>query len=365
MDAAALRQRAAELRSRYDTLTARRLALDMTRGKPCPEQLDLSLGMLELRDYRADDGSDCRNYGGLEGLPEARRLFAELLDVEPTEVIVGGNSSLALMHDTIVQALLKGAAGCAAMAVAAGGQVSLSEPRLRPPFRHLRALRHRDDAGRDARRRSGHGRGRAPGRCRSRGEGHLVRAALQQPDRRSTYADAVVERFARMETAAPDFRIFWDNAYAVHHLVEPPAPLKSILTACRAAGHADRPYIFTSTSKISFAGGGISAIGRQHRQRPPPDRRIVDPDHRPRQAEPVAPRAVLQGRRRRRRAHAQARGHPQAQVRRGRRDPRARARRHRRRRNGHARRAATSSASTRSTAARRRSSRWPTRPASS
>ena len=78
-----------------------------------------------------------------------------------------------------------------------------------------------------------------------------------------TYSDAVVERCARMETAAPDFRIFWDNAYAVHHLVDRPAPLKNILAACRAAGHPDRPFIFTSTSKISFAGAGISAIGRQ------------------------------------------------------------------------------------------------------
>ena len=108
MDRAALRQRADELRARYEALKARRLALDMTRGKPCAEQLDLSLGLLDVRDYRAADGSDCRNYGVLEGLPEARRLFAELLEVEPTEVIVGGNSSLALMHDTIVEALLKG-----------------------------------------------------------------------------------------------------------------------------------------------------------------------------------------------------------------------------------------------------------------
>jgi DNA-binding transcriptional MocR family regulator len=76
----------------------------------------------------------------------------------------------------------------------------------------------------------------------------------------ATYCDAVVERCARMQTAAPDFRIFWDNAYAVHHLVEPPAPLRNILTACRAAGHADRPLIFTSTSKISFAGGGIAVL---------------------------------------------------------------------------------------------------------
>ena len=101
MDRAQRQQRIDELRAAYDQFRGRGLALDMTRGKPCAEQLDLSLGLLDClgRDYKAADGTDCRNYGVLEGLPEARALFAELLEVEPAEVIVGGNSSLALMHD--------------------------------------------------------------------------------------------------------------------------------------------------------------------------------------------------------------------------------------------------------------------------
>jgi DNA-binding transcriptional MocR family regulator len=259
MDRAALRQRAAELRRRYEALAARRLALDMTRGKPCAEQLDLSLGLLELRDYQADDGSDCRNYGGLEGLPEARRLLGDLLDVEPTEVIVGGNSSLALMHDTIVQALLKGLPDA-------------------PPWRSQPAVKFLCPS-------PGYDRHFAicerfgiemvPVEMRDDGPDmdEVERLAASDPAVKgiwcvprysnptgTTYADAVVERFARMETAAHDFRIFWDDAYAVHHLVERPAPLKSVLAACRAAGHADRPFIFTSTSKITFAGGGISAL---------------------------------------------------------------------------------------------------------
>lgn len=259
MDRAALRQRADELRGRYDALKARNLALDMTRGKPCAEQLDLSLGIFELRDYKAADGSDCRNYGVLEGLPEARRLFAELLEVEPSEVIVGGNSSLALMHDTIVQALLKGLPDAPPWR---------SQPTVRflcpsPGYDRHFAICER------------FGIEMVPVEMRDDGPDmdEVERLAGSDPAVKgiwcvprysnptgTTYSDAVVDRFARMETAAPDFRIFWDNAYAVHHLVERPALLKNILAACRAAGHADRPFIFTSTSKISFAGGGISAL---------------------------------------------------------------------------------------------------------
>lgn len=254
-------QRGAELRAAYDAFRGRGLALDMTRGKPCAEQLDLSLGLLDClgRDHQAADGTDCRNYGVLEGLPEARALFAELLEVEPAEVIVGGNSSLALMHDAIVQYLLKGTPDA-------------------PPWR---------------------GRHEVKFLCPSPGydrhfaicERYDIRMlhipmAPDGPDldwvERLVHADEhikgiwivprysnpggvvcspdVVRRLATMPTAAPDFRIFWDNAYAVHHLVDDPPPLANILAACRAAGHPERPVIFTSTSKISFAGAGVGAL---------------------------------------------------------------------------------------------------------
>ena len=258
-DRAELRRRGAELRARYDAIKARTLALDMTRGKPCPEQLDLSLELLACTDYRAADGADCRNYGVPEGLPEARRLFAEILEVEPAEVIVGGNSSLALMHDTIVQGLLTGMPDA-------------------PPWRAERTVkflcpspgydRHfficerygiemipiaigADGPDMDAVERLA-------------ASDPLVKGIWCTPRYSNptgvTYSDAVVDRFAHLQTAAPDFRIFWDNAYAVHHLIERPRRLKNILAACRAAGHPDRPLIFTSTSKISFAGAGISAL---------------------------------------------------------------------------------------------------------
>ena len=261
MDSAQRQQRLEALRAEYDAFRARGLALDMTRGKPCAEQLDLSLGLLDClgRDYRAADGTDCRNYGVLEGLPEARALFAELLEVEPAEVIVGGNSSLALMHDVIVQALLKGTPDA-------------------PPW---------------------HGRHQVKFLCPSPGyDRHFaicerydikmlpIPMGSDGPDidwiERLVHADEhikgmwcvprysnpggvvcsqeVVERLAAMPTAAPDFRILWDNAYAVHHLVADPPPLANIVAACRAAGNPDRPIVFTSTSKITFAGAGVGVL---------------------------------------------------------------------------------------------------------
>ncbi len=259
MDRASLRRRGEALRARYDAITARRLALDMTRGKPCPEQLDLSLGMLEVRDYRAADGSDCRNYGLLEGLAEARRLFAELLQVEPAEVIVGGNSSLALMHDTIVQALLKGMPDAPPWKV----QPAVTFLCPSPGYDRHFAICERYGIEMIV----------VPIGAEGPDMDEVERLAESDPSVKGiwcvprysnptgiTYSDAVVERLAHMQTAAPDFRIFWDNAYAVHHLVERPASLKNILAACLTAGHPDRPLIFTSTSKISFAGGGVSAV---------------------------------------------------------------------------------------------------------
>ena len=258
-DPATNAQRLQALRAEYESFRARGLALDMTRGKPCNEQLDLSLGLLDVlgRDFKAADGSDCRNYGIVEGLPEARALFAELLDVQPGEVVVGGNSSLAMMHDVIVQALLKGTTGGPAW----HGQ----QPKFLCPSpgydRHF-AICERygiemipvamNDEGPDmdeverlvASDASVKGMWCVP---RYSNPGGVV------------YAKAVVERLAAMKTA-PDFRILWDNAYAVHHLVDAPPPLANLLAACAAAGNPDRAIVFTSTSKITFAGAGVAAL---------------------------------------------------------------------------------------------------------
>jgi DNA-binding transcriptional MocR family regulator len=248
------------LRAEYDSFRARGLALDMTRGKPCNEQLDLSLGLLDClgRDFKAADGTDCRNYGVVEGLPEVRALFAALLDVQPGEVIVGGNSSLAMMHDVVVQALLKGTTGGPAW----HGQ----KPKFLCPSpgydRHFAICERYDIA-------------MVPVAMRDDGPDMEEVERLVASDasvkgmwcvpRYSNpggvvYGKAVVERLAAMKAAAPDFRILWDNAYAVHHLVDDPPPLANLLAACAAAGNPDRAIVLTSTSKITFAGAGVAAL---------------------------------------------------------------------------------------------------------
>lgn len=253
-------QRLDALRAEYESFRARGLALDMTRGKPCTEQLDLSLGLLDClgRDFRAADGTDCRNYGVLEGLPEARAVFAELLEVQPAEVIVGGNSSLALMHDVIVQALLKGTTGGPAwhgqrpkflcpspgydrhFAICERFDIEMLPVAMGPDGPDMDAVERLVAA--DAKIK---GMWCVP---RYSNPGGVV------------YSRETVERLAAMRTAAADFRILWDNAYAVHHLVDHPPPLANLLAACAAADVPDRPIAFTSTSKITLAGAGIAAL---------------------------------------------------------------------------------------------------------
>ena len=249
-----------QLRNRYEQAKQRGLNLDMTRGKPCGQQLDLSSGLLDClgRDYKAADGTDCRNYGGLDGLPEAKKLFAEFLEVTPAEIIVAGNSSLALMHDSIAQAVLRGVPG--------GSK----------PWRDVRAKFLCPSPGYD----------RHFAVCEHLGiEMITVRMTEEGPDmdevERLTaadesikgilcvpkysnptgvvFSDAVVDRLAKM-TAAPDFRVFWDNAYTVHHLTDKPKPLKNLLSACKAAGNPDRVLLFGSTSKVTFAGAGVAMM---------------------------------------------------------------------------------------------------------
>jgi DNA-binding transcriptional MocR family regulator len=253
-------QRLAALRAEYDSFRARGLALDMTRGKPCAEQLDLSLGLLDGfgREFKAADGTDCRNYGVVEGLPEARALFAELLEVEPAQIVVGGNSSLALKHDVIVQALLKGTTGGPAWY----GQ----KPKFLCPSpgydRHFAICeRYAIEMLPVAMRGDGPDMDEVERLVASDAslKGMWCVPRYSNPGG-VVYSRQVVERLAAMRTAAPDFRILWDNAYAVHHLVDDPPPLANLIAACAAAGNPDRAIAFTSTSKITFAGAGIAAL---------------------------------------------------------------------------------------------------------
>lgn len=263
MDSAALRAQQAELQQRYQEFKARKLKLDMTRGKPSAAQLDLSLGLLTcLRetDYRAADGADCRNYGGLDGLPEAKELFAAYLDVDPSEIIIGGNSSLTLMHDLAARAMLFGVPGSeTAWGKLPGAKFLCPSPGY---DRHFSVCEHLGiemipvdllDDGPDM-----------DAVEKLVAEDEAIKGIWCVPKYSNptgiTYCDAVVDRLAAMKTKAADFRIFWDNAYTAHHLYGAGEPLKNILTACKAAGNPDRVFLFGSTAKISFAGSGIAMV---------------------------------------------------------------------------------------------------------
>ena len=254
----------ADVEQRYDAFKARHRTFDLTRGKPSTEQLDLSNALLELPgwgNHRAADGADCRNYfGSLCGLPEARALFAPLLGAPPEQVLGGDNSSLALMHDAIVFALLHGVPG-GARPWAGGDPIAFLCPV--PGYdRHFAICEHL-------------GIRMIPVALTGSGPDmdaveHLVAddpaikgiwcVPKYANPTGEIYSAEVVRRLAAMPTASPDFRIFWDNAYAVHHLTETRHGLANLLEACARFGHADRALVFASTSKITFAGAGLSLM---------------------------------------------------------------------------------------------------------
>ncbi|MCW2735592.1 aminotransferase class I/II-fold pyridoxal phosphate-dependent enzyme [Nocardioides sp.] len=250
-----------EQRAAYADLGAKGLTLDLTRGKPSTQQLDLADDLLRLPTKTVDaDGVDVRNYGGLQGLRELREMFAELLWVEPEQVVAGGNSSLTMMRDTLVYLMLFGGVD----SERPWGQ----EEKVRfvcpvPGYdRHFTLLEslgiemvtvpmHDDGPDVDA----------------------VAALVADDPSVKGiwivpTYANPsgsivsqdVAARLAAMPTAAPDFKIFWDNAYALHHLTEEEAKSADILTLASAAGHPHRPVMFASTSKITYAGAGVAFL---------------------------------------------------------------------------------------------------------
>jgi aspartate/methionine/tyrosine aminotransferase len=251
------------LLARYNEFKARGLNLDITRGKPCTEQLDLALGMLDCvnsKNFLTGDGTDSRNYGGLDGIPEAKELFAEYLEVQPEELIIGGNSSLNLMHDAFMRAIVKG------VSEDSTPWGRLPEVKFLCPSpgydRHFFICEYL-------------GIEMITVPMNGNGPDMTIVEDLVADDESikgiwcvpkysnptgAVYSDDVVERLASMKTKADDFRIFWDNAYTVHHLKGQPSRLKNILTACKEAGNPERPLIFGSTSKVAFAGSGLAMM---------------------------------------------------------------------------------------------------------
>lgn len=251
----------AGLEQEYKAFQGRGLKLDMSRGKPGKDQLDLSMELLEVLDGTSDctseNGMDCRNYGVPAGIPECRRLFAPLFDVKPENVIIGGNSSLNLMFDYISQCMTHGAGsepwnkqGCVKFLCPVPGY-----------DRHFAILEYfgiqmvnipmtQDGPDMDA--------------VEEYALDASVKGIFCVPKYSNpggvTYTAETVRRLAQMRTAAPDFRIMWDNAYCVHDLNDTPDALCSIAQACQQAGCPDRVIQFASTSKVSFPGAGVSAL---------------------------------------------------------------------------------------------------------
>ena len=256
-----------ELQTAYLELQERRLALDLTRGKPSPEQLDLSAELLSLpgmSDFIAEGSIDIRNYGGSQGLHEARQMFSSLLEAPPEQIVLANNSSLSLMHDVLVFALLKGTCD-SSKPWSKQDDIAFICPV--PGYdRHFKICEDYDIR-------------MLPVRMHESGPDMSEVEKLVMADSSikgmwcvpkysnptgAVYSEATVERLAAMQTAAPDFRIFWDNAYAVHHLTDERSPLANLLERSAACGYGNRAFVFASTSKVTFAGAGICGVAASH-----------------------------------------------------------------------------------------------------
>lgn len=245
----------------YEGFRARGLQIDMTRGKPSPEQLDLANGMLALPgngDHFTEAGEDARNYGGLQGLPEVRVLFAPMMGAPAERIVVGDNSSLALMHDCLVWSLFKGVSN----EMEPWSQQSGTPAFICPVPGYDRHFAICEEYG--IRMLSVPLTGHGP-------DMDIVEELAADPDVKGMwcvpkysnpsgeiYSTEVIERLAAMRTGAPDFRLFWDNAYAVHHLTPQRHEIANILELCAQAGNPDRAFVFASTSKVTLAGAGLA-----------------------------------------------------------------------------------------------------------
>ena len=253
-----------QLSAQYKEFQGKDLRLDMSRGKPSVEQLDLSMGMMDVLsssdDLTCEDGTDCRNYGGLTGIREAKELIGDMMEVAPDYIIIYGNSSLNVMFDTVSRSMTHGVMGCTPWC-------KLDKVKFLCPVpgydRHFAITQYfgieminvpmtPDGPDMDMVE-------------RLVAEDDSIKGIWCVPKYSNptgtSYSDETVRRFARLKPAAPDFRIYWDNAYSIHHLYDDNQDfLLEILDECAKAGNPDIVYKFTSTSKVSFPGSGIAAV---------------------------------------------------------------------------------------------------------
>ena len=254
----------AELEKQFEDAKGKGLNLDMSRGKPSAMQLDISMDMLNTvnstSEMKDEQGVDCRNYGVLDGIDEAKKMMADMIGTKPENVIVCGNASLNIMYDTVSRSMTHGVLGSTPWC-------KLDKVKFLCPApgydRHFKITEHfgiemitipmtEDGPDMDM-----------VEKCVS--EDETVKGIWCVPKYSNPqgicYSDETVKRFAALKPAAKDFRIFWDNAYVIHHLYDDnQAELLDIISECEKAGNPDMVYEFSSTSKVTFAGGGISCV---------------------------------------------------------------------------------------------------------
>ena len=254
----------AQLAAAYEDAKGKGLKLDMSRGKPSIAQLNMAMDFMDVinseSDMRTEDGVDVRNYGVLDGIPESKRLMADIMGVNADNVIVCGNASLTIMFDTVARSMTHGVLGSTPWCKLARVKFLCPVPGY---DRHFSIMEY-----------FGIEMINVPMTPNGPDMDMVERLVAQDESIKGiwcvpkysnpqgySYSDETVKRFAALKPAAADFRIYWDNAYAVHHLYDDRQDeILDILTECEKAGNADMVYVFGSTSKVTFAGAGIAAV---------------------------------------------------------------------------------------------------------